>query len=208
MNYKDVNDNEMLYLIGEKDEEAEKILFGKYRNLIMKLAPKYLPSIQYRGGDFDDLVQEGYIGLYSAIKNYHPENNTLFYTFASVCIERQMATYCKRLSTNKQEILNYSYSLDIIPEDARDSFIETIPGDKDDEPLQCVMMADYVEAIVDFKNKLSNDMACVFELRMNGFTYREISTLLDLPKSRIDSALCQIRTKLKQENIRTELFSL
>ena len=46
MNYKDVNDYEMLYLIGEKDEEAEKTLFGKYRNLILKIAPKYLPFVK------------------------------------------------------------------------------------------------------------------------------------------------------------------
>lgn len=207
MNYKDVNDYEMLYLIGEKDEEAEKILFGKYRNLIMKIAPKYLPFASPRGGEFEDLVQEGYLGLYSAIKNYNPYNHTLFYTFASVCIERQMATYCRRLSANKQEILNYSYSLDITPDDARDPFLETIPGDEK-EPLQKLVISDQIQDIIEFKNRLSFDMACVFELRLNGFTYQEIATLLDFPRSKVDSALCQIRHRLRKFANKTEFLTV
>ncbi len=205
MNYKDVNDYEMLYLIGEKDEEAEKTLFGKYRNLITKIAPKYLSFIRTKGGDLDDLIQEGYIGLYSAIKNYHLESNTLFYTFAYVCIERQMVTYCKRMSRNKQEILNYSYSIDVIPDHARDPFSEIIPAD-DCEPLESLMIADGVKKLIDFKNSLSSEMACVFELRINGFTYKEIGILLGISKSKVDSALCQIRIKLKRLHLKDEVL--
>ena len=204
MNYKDVNDYEMLYLVGEKDEEAEKILFGKYRNLIMKLVPKYLPFVLPRGGEFDDLVQEGYVGLYSAIQNYSPQNHTLFYTFAYVCIERQMATYCKRLSTNKQEVLNYSYSLYVTPENTRDSFSSVIASEEDG-PYQSLVISDFIQEIIDFKNSLPIDMACVFELRVNGFTYKEISILLGFPKSRVDSAINQIRMRLKRVNLKEKL---
>ena len=207
MNYKDVNDYEMLYLIGEADEEAERVLFGKYRNLIMKIAPKYLPSIQNRGGDFDDLVQEGYIGLYSAIKNYQINNNTLFYTFAHVCIERQMATYCKRLSTNKNEVLNYSYSLDITLDEVRDPLVESIASTEKD-PLESIVISDCIQRIIEFKNHLSDDVACVFELRMNGFTYQEIATLLDFSKSKVDSIMCRIRTKIRKTKLKEMLFEI
>lgn len=206
MNYKEVNDNEILYLIGEKDEEAERVLFGKYRNLIVKLLPKYLSFVESRGGSFDDLMQEGYIGLYSAIQNYHSDHHTLFYTFAHICIERQLATYCKRLSANKNEVLNYSYSLDVTPDDVRDPYIEVIASNED-TPYDLMVMSEYVEKIIEFKNSLPYDMACVFELRMNGFTYQEIATLLDLTKSRVDSALCQIRNRLSRNQIREQLFS-
>lgn len=205
MNYKDVNDYEMLYLIGEKDEEAEKTLFGKYRNLILKIAPKYLPFVKEKGGDFDDLVQEGYIGLYSAIKNYQPGGKTLFYTFAHVCIERQMATYCRKMSRYKQEVLNYSYSIDVIPDDARDPFSEIIPSDEC-EPLDSLIIADGVSKLVDFKNSLPSEMACVFELRINGFTYKEIAILLGISKSKVDSALCQIRIRLRRLNMKEEVL--
>lgn len=203
MNYKDVNDNEMLYLIGEKDEEAEKVLFGKYRNLIIKLAPKYLSFVESRGGDFDDLVQEGYIGLYSAIKNYHQENQAIFYTFARICIERQMTTYCKRLSTNKQEVLNYSYSLDITPDEVRDPYIEVIASNED-SPYEKLILSEHIQQIIDFKNSLPKEMACVFELRLNGFTYQEIATLLGLAKSKVDSALCQIRMRLSRNRFKEQ----
>lgn len=207
MNYKDINDYEMLYLIGEKDEQAEKVLYGKYRNLITKIVPKYLPYVSSRGADFDDLVQEGYIGLHSAIKNYHPENKVLFYTFARVCIERQMSTYCRRLSSAKQEILNRSYSLDVKLDDVRDPFSEVIASPLDG-PCESLIISDYVQKIIDFKNSLSFDMAIVFELRFNGFSYQEISTLLDMSKSRVDSALAQIRIKLKRTNMRETLMEI
>lgn len=205
MNYKDVNDYEMLYLIGEKDEEAERILFGKYRNLIMKIAPKYLAFIQNRGGDFDDLVQEGYIGLYSAIKNYQASTNTLFYTFAHVCIERQMVTYCKKLSTNKNEVLNYSYSLDITLDDVRDPLVESIASAEKD-PLESVVILDCIQRIIEFKNQLPDDVACVFELRMNGFTYQEIARLLDFSKSKVDSIMCRIRSRVQKTKLKEMLF--
>lgn len=204
MNYKDVNDYEMLYLIGEKDEEAERILYGKYRNLIIKLVPKFLPYVTSRGGEFDDLVQEGYIGLYSAIKNYEAGNKTLFYTFARICIERQMSTYCRRLSSCKQEVLNYSYSLDVKLDDVRDPFSEVIASSVDD-PCDALIVSGYVEKIIEFKNSLSFDMAMIFELRFNGFSYQEICSLLDIKKSKVDSALSQIRLKLKRSGIRNEL---
>lgn len=204
MNYKDINDYEMLYLIGEKDEEAERILYGKYRNLIIKLAPKFLPYVTSRGGEFDDLIQEGYIGLYSAIKNYELGNKTLFYTFARICIERQMSTYCRRLSSCKQEVLNYSYSLDVKLDDVRDPFSEVIASSADD-PCDALIVSGYVEKIIEFKNSLSFDMALIFELRFNGFSYQEICSLLDIKKSKVDSALSQIRLKLKRSGIRKEL---
>jgi len=207
LNYKEVNDNEILYLIGEKDEEAERVLFGKYRNLIVKLLPKYLSFVESRGGSFDDLMQEGYIGLYSAIQNYHSDHHTLFYTFARICIERQLATYCKRLSANKNEVLNYSYSLDITPDDVRDPFVEVIAS-SDDDPYQTIAVDDSVQYILEFKNSLPDDVACVFELRMNGFTYREISILLDIKKSQIDSMLCRIRTKLAQFGLKEKILGI
>ncbi len=207
MDYKNVNDYEMLYLIGEKDERAEKILYAKYKNLIMKVAPKYLSFASSRGAELDDLVQEGFLGLYSAIKNYRPENQVLFYTFALVCIERQLSTYCKRLSSMRQEVLNHSYSLDIQFDDVRDPFAECIAS-SEDGPYENLLFSDYVLQILDFKNNLPKDIALVFELRLNGFRYQEISTLLDIPKRKVDSALSHIRTKLKNSHVKKYLIEV
>ena len=198
MNYKDVNDYEILYLIGEKDEKAEEILFAKYRNLILKIAMKYLPFVSSRGAELDDLIQEGYLGLYSAIRNYQMDNSTIFYTFALVCIERQMRTYCKKLGSTKQEILNRSYSLDVPLENAKDPLCNVI-AKEEESPFDKIVLSDYIEKLVSFKNSLPFLNASIFELRLNGFSYQEISTLLDIPRVKVDSILYKIRMILKKE---------
>lgn len=207
MNYKDVNDYEMLYLIAEKDETAERILFDKYRNLIVKLARKYLPRVTHRGAEMDDLIQEGYIGLYSAVRNYRIENQNLFYTFAYVCIERQISTYCRRLSTAKQEVLNFSHSLDVSMADNMDSVIHIIASDEE-EPHQKMVFADCILEIQKFKNSLSDEMDAIFDLHINGFTYQEIATLLDISKRDVDCALRSVRTKLKHTDIKRQLLQI
>ena len=97
------------------------ILYQKYLPIIKSLAKKYFRFASLHGGEYQDLIQEGYIGLNSAIVNYRDDINTMFYTYASICIERHMRTYCRSLSAQKHQILNSSfldeeYSSNIIPD--------------------------------------------------------------------------------------------
>lgn len=93
-----MNDYEVLYLISEDMDVSYDILYQKYLPIIKSLAKKYFRFVSLHGGEYQDLIQEGYIGLNSAIVNYRDDINTMFYTYASICIERHMRTYCRSLS--------------------------------------------------------------------------------------------------------------
>ena len=113
MEYKDVNDFEVLYMIKEKDDYYQELMYKKYSPIIKNIASKYLNCVKNRGADYDDLVQEGYIGLSNAINTYRDEES-LFYTYATICIERQINRFCRSLSTKKQEVLNNALSDDML----------------------------------------------------------------------------------------------
>ena len=114
MDYRDINDYEQLYLVAENDDEAEEVIFRKYKPIIYAIADKYYNYFKFRGIDKDDLVQEGYVGLSNAIKSYKDNQSALFYTFSSICINRQIRGYCRQFLSTKNEILNNAYSFDNI----------------------------------------------------------------------------------------------
>ena len=93
--YKNINDYEQLYLIRENDEEAKEIIFRKYKPIIISIANKYYDNLKDKC-ELQDLIQEGYIGLSRAIDSYSENCNALFYTFACICISRQILSFFKK----------------------------------------------------------------------------------------------------------------
>ena len=197
MNYKDLNDYEVLYLVKEHEEEAEQILYEKYRPLIQSLAYKYYKRAKNRGYELADFMQEGYIGLKRAIEKYEVSKDCLFYTFALLCIERQMQTVVRGLSTLKQEVLNHTLSYDYILPESDLAICDIVAGETQDNPEYLLLEKETMQRLIRFRNELPDVQAQVFELRFNGFRYSEISTLLDLSTKSVDSYLVRIRRKLK-----------
>lgn len=187
MDYKQINDYEVMYMVRENDEEARGILLKKYLPVVSKIASKYSDFIKRRGIDFEDLLQEGTIAVNTAINTYDDSNGVLFYTYVRVCVERHLATYCKRLDNKKNYVLNSSISdedcYSII--DYRTS-IDNIFNDKLFE-----------EEFICYKNSFDFKYSIVFELRYNGFTYKEIGKLLDISVSTVDGRLYKIRKFLQ-----------
>lgn len=188
MNYKGINDYELMYRIRENDEEAVNIMIGKYEPIVINIARKYYPKVKMLGADMDDLVQEGRIAVVKAINSYDPNNVSLFYTYVSICVDRHFITYCRNLSTNKHAPLNYSFD---------DEYIYSI-GDISSEPINYLIDVYNAKAVIGVKNSFDFIDSNIFELRFNGFSYREISELLDLSFGVVDSRLCKIRRTLQR----------
>ena len=188
MDYKNVNDYEILYRIEEKDDYAIDVLYKKYNPVIRGIAVKYLPFVSNKGVELDDLMQEGYLGLCSAIKNYRDNQNSLFYTYACLCIHRFINTYYRRVSSRKHVILNNSIFDEQIIINSTDYEINSIDAISNN-------ILDY-ENFVEYKNAFDLKYSSVFELRYNGFTYREIAELLDVSLSTVDGRLSKIRKTL------------
>lgn len=189
MDYKNVNDYEILYRIEENDDYAEEIIYNKYYPVIRGIAMKYLPFAKSKGLEYDDLIQEGYLGLNSAIKNYRDNQNSLFYTYARLCIERFINNYYRRVSTSKHEILNDS----IFDENLIINAANSYEFNNTDNISNNIL--DY-ENFIEYKNAFDLKYSSVFELRYNGFTYKEIADLLDISMSTVDGRLSKIRRVL------------
>ena len=186
MEYKDLNDYEILYMINENDEFNKKILFDKYKPIILKIANYFYNYMPSNGLEIDDLIQEGYIALDNAIKTYNKDSGVLFYTYVNLCIRRHLSTFCKSNNNYKNYILNNSCNID----DCLDVCDKNVNFNN----------LDYFMLEADFKLILYNfDLvdSCIFELKYNGFSYKEISKLLDLPISVVDSRLVKVRKKIK-----------
>lgn len=200
MDYKNVNDYEQLYLVAENDDVAEEVIFRKYKPIIYAIADKYYHYFGTKGIDKEDLIQEGYVGLSNAIKSYRDDQCALFYTFCSICINRQVRGYCKQFVSNKNEILNNAYSFENILFDD-----EEISFDPEDEIYSnrnpdVYVGSDYIfTQLIKFKHKLPFIQSIIFELRYNGFKYKEIAKLLDLSISSVDRYIQICKSKYKNE---------
>ena len=100
MDYRDYNDYELVYEIRESNELAYNILIKKYSLLINKMANEYYLKAKTLKVEYDDLVQEGYVGLFQALDDYN-EDTCLFYTYAIICIRREMERLIKSFSRKK-----------------------------------------------------------------------------------------------------------
>ena len=136
--------------------------------------------------EYEDLVQEGLIALNEAINKYNERSGVLFYTFLCVCVERRILTYCRKMNSSKHYLLNTSLD---------DEYIYSV---SDNDVFEAYFNEINLERkFVSFKNLFDIVESNIFELRYNGFSYKEISKLLDIPVSTIDGKLCKIRRILK-----------
>lgn len=189
MDYKQINDYEVMYMVRENDEEARELLFKKYLPIVGKIASKYTEYIKRKGADFDDLLQEGMIALNAAINGYDDSNGVLFYTYVSVCIERHLATYCRRIDNKKNYFLNNSID--------EDNYYSKVDFKSSIDYIFDEKLAE--EEFIFYKNAFDIKHSSVFELRYNGFTYKEIGKLLDISVSTVDGRLYQIRKILQEK---------
>jgi len=187
MNYK--NDYEIIYMIKENDDVARNAMFDKYMPIVKNIASNFNLSYPNIGADYDDFLQEGMIALNKAINTYDENGGSLFYTYATLCINRHLITYCRNLNCKKHYSLNNSVS--------------------DDSTYLYGNFKNYVDDYIDdrinqnefikIKNMFSIDYSSVLELRYNGFCYWEIGQLLDISIGIVDSRLTKIRKTLQQK---------
>ena len=182
MEYK-TNDNELIYMIRENDEAYFKTLAYKYKPIIYSIIKDYYSSFIKLGLDLDDLIQECNIALYSACKSFNTLRNVKFYTYASICIRNHMKVCYRNMSTKKYMLLNNALSIDDV--DYNENFYD-------------FNVDEFENDFVKLKNLFDDKCSSVFELRYNGFSYKEISTLLDIPISTVDGRMCKIRTILRK----------
>ncbi len=192
-----MTDEELASLAKAGDSKAELELFNRYRSAINKCSRGYFLV----GGDVEDLIQEGMIGLYKAIKNYSPDKDASFATFASLCIRRQIQSAIRNASTQKNKLL--SSAVPITDEDDDDYGVFSITsGDRPDEAL--INRQTNQEIFTGLKKLLSSLEFDVLKHYLAGLSYEQISQKTNLSKKSIDNALSRIKNKLS--SIKKQIF--
>lgn len=193
MNYKNFNDYEILDQIYSCNEDANEILLYKYRPLIVNLAKKFIPYCQ-GGVDLNDLIQEGMLGLNEAINSFREDKEANFGTYAKICVRRKIVTLVKSTRTQKNMILNESVSI----EDDDGNILDKFLVDNSFDPGSMIEEYDYQEQLINKLNeKLTDYESQVFELKKDGFEYKEIADILDKDPKTVDNAIQRIKLKLK-----------
>ena len=198
MDYKKLNDNELVYLCSENNEDAVLVMIDKYRNCILNILKEYLKEYDIRGMEIADLYQEGLIGLIHAIKTFNQNKDTTFYTYANACIKNSIVSAMRQSFRKKNNILNNSYSLDNLIEDSNYSFYEIFKDDNSDLSTLLLDKESSDELINKIRAKLSESENEIFELRLKGLSNLEISELLDKDKKIIENTMYRINKKYKE----------
>ncbi len=191
MNYKDINDYELVYRIRENvDDDAVVLMMKKYEPIICSYAKKYITFVGGCGADLDDLIQEGRVAVAKAIKSYNPDKSSIFYTYVTICIERAFYSYCRNLTFKKNMVLN-----DAVSDEGIYNYIA------DDFSLDNYVINAYNEKnfLLSIRNNFNLIDSSIFELRYNGFSYKEIGKLLDITVGSVDSRLCKMRKALQRD---------
>lgn len=197
MDYRNLNDYELISYAYENDEDARNLLLKKYEPLIASLVLRMMKTCPYMGLEKSDLMQEGFIGLNHAIEYFNEQRDITFYTYAHTCIERRLISVIVSAKRLKHKALNESISLDL---DEEDMSFDKILKDESANPEDIVMDAEKTEFLINrIKESLTDFELQVFELMLSYFTYREIAQILDKDKKQIDNAIQRIKAKVKEK---------
>lgn len=184
-----MTDEQLALLAQQGNSNAELELFNKYRSLINKCSRGYFLI----GGDIEDLVQEGMIGLYKAIKNYSADKAATFSTFASLCIRRQIQSAVRNASAKKNKAL--SSAVPIMDEDSDDTGVYLIADGE--SPDSILIHRQTSQAIFEELKKLLSPLEYdVLKYYLSGLSYQQIASKTKQTKKSIDNALSRIKKKL------------
>lgn len=193
--YKKLSDEEVIQLIRNGDEPALEYLLNKYKNLVRGKAN----TLFLIGGEHEDLIQEGMIGLYSAIRDFDEERNASFHTFAELCTTRRMYTAINASMRQKNQPLN-----DYISFDGQENgeITSDIKGTRNENPEELMIHRENMESIEKrLRDILSPLERSVLSLYLENYNYEQMSRQLNRSVKAVDNAIQRIRKKLNQMNV-------
>lgn len=187
--YSHYSDEELVKMYQDGDQAVLNFICEKYKPLVLKNSKKYFLV----GGENEDLIQEGMIGLFSAIGDYDITSEVTFFHFAQMCIDRQMIKAIEASNRKKHSPLNAYVSL----YDEEGEELEE-PAYLADDPAELVIEAQENLDLIDrLKQALSPMEKQVFDLYMQDLDYKEIAAKLGKPEKSIDNTLTRIKSKAK-----------
>ena len=193
----DIDINEEIKRAQAHDEDAMENLLRIFKPKVIALSREYFLI----GADFDDLLQEGMIGLYKAIRIYDPEKNHNFSAFASLCIHRQLQNAVKNANRKKNAPLNSYVPIKYYDgsNTSDDDKINKLVIVDDDSDIEKNYIDKEMNAIVisRVKDLLSDEQFRVLKMFINGASYEDMANSLHISKKKVDNLLQAIKKKLR-----------
>lgn len=204
-NYSNMKDEDLIRKIKSGDNNALDYLLKKYQEVVNMKVSRYFII----GAEKEDIIQEGLIGLYKAIKSFDPEKQNSFKSFANLCIERQLITAIKSSNRQKHMPLNSYLSLNMSAYDDYDddtSIYDIFDANIIEDPLDTITKKEYYKSVENIIEKsLSTFEKNVLNELVNGSSYTAIAQKLDSPVKSVDNAIQRIRKKtMKNLKLGTE----
>ena len=199
LEYRQISDEELIDRLRSGEEHIMDYICDKYKNLVRSKAK----SMFILGGDSEDLIQEGMIGLFKAVRDYDSGRDASFYTFADLCISRQMYTAVQASRRQKHIPLNTYVSLygSDTDEDNREehNLLDALADRNGQNPEEMVLDKErvaYLENVIE--NELSSFEKQVLDLYRTGMSYTQIAKVLGRDENSTDNALQRLKAKIKK----------
>jgi RNA polymerase sporulation-specific sigma factor len=192
-----MTDEEIIYSIRANDNKALEYIINKYRNFVRAKARTYFLI----GADREDIIQEGMIGLYKAVRDFRPDKPASFKAFAELCITRQIITAIKTATRQKHIPLNRYISLNkpIFDEESDRTMFDIVGKDSTTDPEEMLINREEYSGMEDKMGEILSGLELeVLSLYLDGRSYQEIAVDLDRHVKSIDNALQRVKRKLEK----------
>ena len=193
-----LTDESIVKMAQEGSSTAYEYLINKYKELAKIKSKSYFIA----GGDNEDVIQEGMIGIFKAVRDFDEEKDASFRTFAELCITRQILNAIKGANRQKHQILNESLSLNVSDDDSGEeySFVaeQLASANPDTNPESMMLMREVVDYLKANDRDIFSPMESqVWNEMLKGKNYREIAVSLDKSTKSVDNTIQRIKRKIE-----------
>ena len=196
--YDTCTDEELIARLRAGEREITDYLIDKYKSLVRTRAR----ALYLVGGDHEDLIQEGMLGLLSAIREYDPQKSASFRTYAEVCVKNRLVSAVKAAARDKHTPLNNSVSFETpLFSGTGERFACGTPDRQAEDPEEIILSREaFRERMKALHGQLSGFEASILRLYLNGLSYSEIAAEVNKSPKSVDNAVQRIRRKLAQQS--------
>ena len=193
--YSKLTDNELVNLAQSGDDFAMETVIGKYKDFVKNKSRAYFLI----GADRDDIIQEGMLGLFKAVRDFKGDKQASFRSFAELCVTRQMITAVKTATRQKHTPLNNYVSLNkpVYEDETEKTLIDLLSARYNSDPEMILIDSEnYGDTNEKIQNMLSAFENEVLKMYINGQSYQEIARIMEKEPKSIDNALQRIKKKV------------
>ncbi|MFZ4755275.1 MAG: RNA polymerase sporulation sigma factor SigH [Miltoncostaeaceae bacterium] len=194
--YVDVVDEGLVRRARGGDQQAMDQIISRYRGFVRLKASAYFLA----GGDSEDLIQEGLIGLFKAVRDYRPEREASFRSFAELCVTRQIITAIKTAARNKHSPLNtyVSFSNTRAGSEQETTLADVLPDDPVTDPINQAISTEELTSLIECLGRVLSPLEReVLAMYLEGRSYEEVAERLDCNPKSVDNALQRVKRKVE-----------